>query len=305
MIRRPPRSTLFPYTTLFRSREELGRAARLGELVLEVADLLERLPLAHDLLGEGDARRREVPLHDRVDQAGREGRVRADRLPAHDHLERRLDPDHARETLGATRTGKEPQLDLWKPAARRLHADSVMAGERDLEAAAERSAVDGGDDRLRALLDQRQDFVEAGLFRRLAELRDVGAGDERPPGAGDDDGADRRVGGRPCDAIVETLTHVLAQRVDGGIVDGEHGDAAPAAQVDGLGDGCHGAPLSGRLAGPSYLHPAHLDRLTPGRPRGIPDMTGGEGASSWSWRQPTWRLIMETPPGSTGAPRVM
>src|SRR2546430_3854187 len=27
MIRRPPRSTLFPYTTLFRSRELLGRAA--------------------------------------------------------------------------------------------------------------------------------------------------------------------------------------------------------------------------------------------------------------------------------------
>src|SRR3989441_9419807 len=149
MIRRPPRSTLFPYTTLFRSplaresgverqghrcldrpdavlrgpeparlsrdglpeiREELGRAARLGELVLEVADLLERPPLAHDRLGEGDARRREVTLHDRVDQAVREGRVRADRLAAHDHLERRLDADHARETLGATRTGKEPQL---------------------------------------------------------------------------------------------------------------------------------------------------------------------------------------------------
>src|SRR2546425_4754681 len=28
MIRRPPRSTLFPYTTLFRSRHLLGRAAR-------------------------------------------------------------------------------------------------------------------------------------------------------------------------------------------------------------------------------------------------------------------------------------
>src|SRR2546427_7950784 len=141
MIRRPPRSTLFPYTTLFRSREELGRAARLGELVLEVTDLLERLPLAHDLLGEGDARRREVPLHDRVDQAVREGRVRADRLAAHDHLERRLDTDHARETLGATRTGKETQLDLRKPEARRLHADSVMAGRPDLGDARERRAV--------------------------------------------------------------------------------------------------------------------------------------------------------------------
>src|SRR2546425_1580389 len=30
MIRRPPRSTLFPYTTLFRSREQQGQGARLG-----------------------------------------------------------------------------------------------------------------------------------------------------------------------------------------------------------------------------------------------------------------------------------
>src|SRR5688572_31847543 len=29
MIRRPPRSTLFPYTTLFRSAERIARAARL------------------------------------------------------------------------------------------------------------------------------------------------------------------------------------------------------------------------------------------------------------------------------------
>src|SRR5258708_11487074 len=30
MIRRPPRSTLFPYTTLFRSRYEVGRIGRSG-----------------------------------------------------------------------------------------------------------------------------------------------------------------------------------------------------------------------------------------------------------------------------------
>src|SRR5437667_5896044 len=30
MIRRPPRSTLFPYTTLFRSRQEDRQCARLG-----------------------------------------------------------------------------------------------------------------------------------------------------------------------------------------------------------------------------------------------------------------------------------
>src|SRR3989442_8773835 len=46
MIRRPPRSTLFPYTTLFRSggiqalqRQQLGRIAMLDELVREAQDL--------------------------------------------------------------------------------------------------------------------------------------------------------------------------------------------------------------------------------------------------------------------------
>src|SRR5260370_33085703 len=38
MIRRPPRSTLFPYTTLFRSRQLVARAQRRGAtaLVMEV-----------------------------------------------------------------------------------------------------------------------------------------------------------------------------------------------------------------------------------------------------------------------------
>src|SRR5688572_32085816 len=35
MIRRPPRSTLFPYTTLFRSHDAAGDAGRLGRDVLE------------------------------------------------------------------------------------------------------------------------------------------------------------------------------------------------------------------------------------------------------------------------------
>src|SRR3712207_7203809 len=46
MIRRPPRSTLFPYTTLFRSAHHVGRArerrARALRLLDEPDDLLER-----------------------------------------------------------------------------------------------------------------------------------------------------------------------------------------------------------------------------------------------------------------------
>src|SRR6266540_5636819 len=49
MIRRPPRSTLFPYTTLFRSRPGHGHGAREGGIVgLEVDDL-DDAPIEFDL----------------------------------------------------------------------------------------------------------------------------------------------------------------------------------------------------------------------------------------------------------------
>src|SRR2546429_6904029 len=44
MIRRPPRSTLFPYTTLFRSEPHLiNRLAELDPMVIEVIDLLHAI----------------------------------------------------------------------------------------------------------------------------------------------------------------------------------------------------------------------------------------------------------------------
>src|SRR3712207_8484282 len=44
MIRRPPRSTLFPYTTLFRSREELRRPDGVHDRGLVVGVLDDREP---------------------------------------------------------------------------------------------------------------------------------------------------------------------------------------------------------------------------------------------------------------------
>src|SRR3712207_7922763 len=49
MIRRPPRSTLFPYTTLFRSDDE--RAERLAREADEVADKCAELRHDPDILG--------------------------------------------------------------------------------------------------------------------------------------------------------------------------------------------------------------------------------------------------------------
>src|SRR3712207_9509071 len=43
MIRRPPRSTLFPYTTLFRSRSVLALLGGAGERLVEAAHLAGRL----------------------------------------------------------------------------------------------------------------------------------------------------------------------------------------------------------------------------------------------------------------------
>src|SRR3712207_8469906 len=53
MIRRPPRSTLFPYTTLFRSADGVGE----GDLVGRIADVLVGL---HLLLGHRHLRAQPV-----------------------------------------------------------------------------------------------------------------------------------------------------------------------------------------------------------------------------------------------------
>src|SRR5690349_23329524 len=55
MLRRPPRSTLFPYTTLFRSGARLGRdpRARLLGIVVNVEIRRGNAVAVHELLGEG------------------------------------------------------------------------------------------------------------------------------------------------------------------------------------------------------------------------------------------------------------
>src|SRR3712207_7280056 len=52
MIRRPPRSTLFPYTTLFRSLHRAGDERLLRGEVVDVGAHRDRLLLAAELLGE-------------------------------------------------------------------------------------------------------------------------------------------------------------------------------------------------------------------------------------------------------------
>src|SRR3712207_7042054 len=54
MIRRPPRSTLFPYTTLFRSEIERGEGDRLPGVGVGVDAGPRRRTLVHARRGEGE-----------------------------------------------------------------------------------------------------------------------------------------------------------------------------------------------------------------------------------------------------------
>src|SRR2546427_12572394 len=60
MIRRPPRSTLFPYTTLFRSRVGMALAETVDHLLVRHDAHVLRTPIDRRLLPEGDPRLEEL-----------------------------------------------------------------------------------------------------------------------------------------------------------------------------------------------------------------------------------------------------
>src|SRR3712207_8837204 len=84
MIRRPPRSTLFPYTTLFRSRHARGEAGDHGDLVA----------------GRGERRERAA------DGEGGVVEVRADR--EHPHSVPRSTPHSVRSSVAVPRKREVP-----------------------------------------------------------------------------------------------------------------------------------------------------------------------------------------------------
>src|SRR5258708_3598520 len=77
MIRRPPRSTLFPYTTLFRSRDA---DQRLGDLFFGQAHRIEERAMRRPLGADGhmparqarlvDRGAAEIVWHDRISRGG-------------------------------------------------------------------------------------------------------------------------------------------------------------------------------------------------------------------------------------------
>ena len=97
--------------------------------------------------------------------------------------------------------GRDAEVDLGLAEARRVGREADVAGQRELAAAAEGEAVDGGDPGLRRSLDRGDGPATeprrlAGVFGgHGAKLGDVGAGHEGlVAGAGQHDRAHRGVG---------------------------------------------------------------------------------------------------------------
>ena len=109
----------------------------------------------------------------------------------------------AREPRGAAKAGMQAQHHFREAEARVFDGDAIMAGERDLEPAAEAVAVDDRDRRqLQRVqpIDDRMGGVDPRLdlagIAGAAKLADIGAGDEAGPFCRADHEAVGRLGSR-------------------------------------------------------------------------------------------------------------
>ena len=141
--------------------------------------------------------------------------------------------------MRAARAGDEAELDFRQAAFGRRDGDAVVRGQRDLESASQRRAMHRGDDRLRCVLDSVEHVGKVGGGGRLAEFGNVGAGDEGPAAADDDDRLDRGIRLRRLDAALEAVANGLRQRVHRRGIDRNQGDLAVDRKVGNRIDGGH------------------------------------------------------------------
>ena len=178
-------------------RVQLERRELLGALRLPVELAGDRLP---------DERERGVTellgRHHGVHHAVLERRVGLLVGARRDPLDGVVHADEARHAHGTAEAREDPELHFGEADRRRGGGHPVVAGQRELEPAAEADAVDRGDRRDRQVLEAAQhaiDFEHAlgdGFLaggEHAGELRDVRAHDEHGLAGRDDHALDRRV----------------------------------------------------------------------------------------------------------------
>ncbi len=187
----------------------------------------------------------------------------------HDQLLAPRRPDEAGQALRAAAAGDDAEQDLGLAEHGPLGRDAVVAGQRQLAAAPEGVATDGGDHEAGQHGQGVEGAVERGADRprllRTAELTDVGAGGEDPLATGHDDGA-RQVGRQRVDDLVQLPEQPGGEGVDLGVVERDHRHAVGALfEVDQFEVG-HARNVTAP-AGSGGLGADAAQHLVGGRPR--------------------------------------
>src|SRR2546427_3076490 len=154
MIRRPPRSTLFPYTTLFRSRQLRGRSGRQGDPGQSVFFL----SLEDDLMRRFGSDR----IARWMDRSGaEEGEVIT----------------HPWVTGAIGQAQKRVELQNFQARKRLLEFDDVMNQQRDVIYSLRKFALEGGEELKAEALRMIDAAVEKLANEQTAAAKDPGEWD--------------------------------------------------------------------------------------------------------------------------------
>ena len=140
-------------------------------------------------------------------------------------------PAQARQALRAAGAGNEPELDLRQAEFRRRDRNPVMAHQRHFETAAERRAVDGGDDRLRAAFEGVLEFGKVAPFGGLPNSEISAPAMKVRPAQITTMALTAGSAAALRDAVAQPVAHIGRKRIDRRRIDRQHGDIAFAGQV--------------------------------------------------------------------------
>ena len=128
--------------------ENLRVAACRLDLLVQIVGLARKQVRVDDLARKAERAFAQLPFLDQcVDHTPLQRLLRRERSAGEDDVERLFDASQARQALRTAGAGNEPELDLGQTEFRRWDRNPVMAHQRYFETAAQRGAVDGGDDR--------------------------------------------------------------------------------------------------------------------------------------------------------------
>ncbi|MNM96706.1 hypothetical protein D3C81_1091930 [compost metagenome] len=183
--------------------------------------------------GEGQPGIQRIAVEQAIDYPAALRLGGIDRRAGDDHLQRLFHTGQARQALRAAGTWQQSEPYLRQTDAGVTLCDAVVAGQRHFQSTAQRRAMQHGQRRLGRALDGQGQLRQDRRLRRLAELADIGAGDEGLAGAIQHDQFHPRIGSRLGEGIQQAGTHGMTEGVDRRVVDADQGDAPLARQLYG------------------------------------------------------------------------